>query len=260
MNLLGEINLKRFWDITLGGLLILYVMAINIMSGVIVAFSLPIMILGIIFILYHLVKNKIKESRFLSKGLKILKVFLCIGIICFLGIEVAIISYPKHNEKKDDYILVLGAGLRDRTMPTEILRGRLDAAIECLKENNSSYIVLSGGQGDDEDLPESHAMSKYLQENGVNKDRIILEDKSRDTNQNFKYSKEKIEEHSHKSLKEIKVKIITSDSHAFRSSIIAKKNGYANFDNYSSSTVWYLIPVTYTREAFAIVKSVLFDK
>lgn len=95
---------------------------------------------------------------------------------------------------------------------------------------------------------------------GVNKERIIIEDESRDTNQNLKFSKKKIEKHSNKSLNEVNVKIITTDFHAFRSSILAKRNGYVNFDNYSSATVWYLIPVTYTREAFAVVKSVLFDK
>ncbi|MEG1887575.1 MAG: type II 3-dehydroquinate dehydratase, partial [Oscillospiraceae bacterium] len=58
-------------------------------------------------------------------------------------------------------------------------------------------------QGGDEDLPESHVMSKYLQDKGVDKKRIIIEDESRNTNQNFKFSKEKIEEHSHKSLDEI---------------------------------------------------------
>ena len=252
--------MKKFWDIILGIVLILYVIAINVISGARIAFSLPIVILGIILILYHFVKNKIKENKFLSKGFKIIKIFLCIGFICFLGIEAVIISYPKHNEKKDDYILVLGAGLTNRTTPSLILQGRLDAAIKCIEENDTGYIVLSGGQGVDEDLPESHAMSKYLQDRGVNKERIIIEDKSRDTNENFKFSKEKIEEHSNKSLNEINVKIITTDFHAFRSSILAKRNGYVNFDNYSSSTVWYFIPITYTREAFAIVKSVLFDK
>ena len=103
-------------------------------------------------------------------------------------------------------------------------------------------------------------MSKYLQDRGVNKDRIIIEDKSRDTNENLKFSKEKIEEHSHKSIDEINVNIITTDFHAFRSSILAKKNGYKNFENYSSPTLWYMVPVTYTREAFAVVKSVIFDK
>ena len=110
--------MKKFWDITLGIVLILHVIAINIMSGVRIAFSLPVIILGIILIIYHFVKNKIKESKFLSKGFKIIKIFLCIGFICFLGIEAVIISYPKHNEKKDDYILVLGAGLTNGTIPS----------------------------------------------------------------------------------------------------------------------------------------------
>ncbi|OOM16112.1 YdcF family protein [Clostridium saccharobutylicum] len=252
--------MKKFWDTILGALLILYVISVNIMSGSRIAFSLPVVILGIVLIIYHSIKYKIKENSFLNKGLKVIKVFLCIGLICFLCIEGVIISYPKHNEKKDDYFLVLGAGLTNRTIPNSILRGRLDAAIECIKKNNSAYIVLSGGQGADEDLPESHAMSKYLEERGVDKNKIIIEDMSRDTNQNFKYSKEKIEKHSQKSLDEVNVKIITTDFHAFRSSILAKRNGYINFDNYSSPTTWYLIPITYTREAFAVIKSELFDK
>ncbi|MCE5222330.1 MAG: YdcF family protein [Clostridium sp.] len=252
--------MRKFWDIALGIVLILYIIAINIMSSARLAFSLPIVILGIILISYHFVKNKINEGKFLSKEFKFIKMFLCIGFICFLVIESVIISYPKHNENKDDYILVLGAGLSNKTTPSLILQGRLYAAIKCLEKNDTGYIVLSGGQGIDEDLPESHVMSKYLQDCGVDKERIIIEDESRNTNQNFKYSKEKIEEHSHKSLDEVNVKIITTDFHAFRSSILAKRNGYVNFDNYSSATVWYLIPVTYTREAFAIVKSLLFDK
>ncbi|EKQ57574.1 MULTISPECIES: YdcF family protein [unclassified Clostridium] len=252
--------MKKFCDIILGILLIFYVIAIDMMSGLIVAFSFPVLILGILLIIYHFVKHKMKNSPFFPKGLNIIKIFLCIGLIVFLGIETVIISYPKHNEKKDDYILVLGAGLTDRTIPSAILKARLDTALECFKQNNTAYIVLSGGQGNDEDIPESHAMSKYLQEKGIDKNRIILEDKSRNTNENFKYSKEKIEENGHKSLDKVNVKIVTTDFHAFRSSILAKKNGYINFDNYSSPTIWYLIPITYTREAFAVIKSILFDK
>ena len=251
--------MKKFWDIALGIALILHIIVLNLISGARIAFSLPIIILGIILILYHFIKNKIKENEFLTKGFKVIKIFLCIGLIGFFGIETMIISYPKHNKEKADYVIVLGAGLTNRTNPSAILQGRLDASLKYIEGNDNVYIVLSGGQGVDEDLPESHAMSKYLQDRGVNKDRIIIEDESRNTSQNFKYSKVKIEEHSKKTLNDINVKIITTDSHAFRSSIIAKKTGYVNFDNYSSSTVWYLIPITYTREAFGIVKSVVFD-
>lgn len=238
-------NLERIW---------------YMMKATKIAFGLPIVMLGIIFITHHFLKNRIKENKFLFKAFRITKIFLFIGFICFLGIEAAIISYPKHNENKDDYLIVLGAGLDNGKTPNLILQERLDAAIKCIGENQTQYIVLSGGQGIDEEIPEAEAMSEYLQERGVDKQRIILEDKSKDTNENLKYSKIKIEEHSHKSLAEVSVKIVTTDFHAFRSSILAKKNGYVNFDNYSSPTVWYFIPSTYTREAFAVVKSVFFDK
>lgn len=250
----------RFFDALLGIGLIIYILGINIISSTRIAFSLPIMIIGIILIIYHFIKNKVKEIKSLVKMFKFVKILLSIGCIFFLVMEGLIISYPKYNEEKADYVIVLGAGLTNRTIPNIILEGRLDAAIKYMEQNHDGYLVLSGGQGEDEDLPEADAMSKYLQDRGVNKDKIIIEDKSRDTNENLKFSKEKIEEHSHKSLAEIKVKIITTDFHAFRSSILAKKNGYVNFNNYSDPTVWYMIPVTYTREAFAIVKSVIFDK
>ena len=242
---MGEMNLER----------IKY-----IIQALWIAFSIPTIILGIIILGHYFFKSRIKENEFLFKAYKIIKIFLCIGFICFIGIEAAIIGYPKNNEKKDDYIIVLGAGLDNGKTPNFILQERLDAAIKCIDENPTQYIVLSGGQGADECVPESQAMSEYLQERGIDKEKIIEEDKSKDTNENLKYSKEKIEEYSHKSLDEVSVKIVTADFHAFRSSILAKKNGYVNFDNYSSSTVWYYIPPTYIREAFAVVKSVLFDK
>jgi uncharacterized SAM-binding protein YcdF (DUF218 family) len=251
--------LKKFWDIILGIIIIIYILIINLISGVRIAFSFPIIFSGIILILYHFVKYKITNIEFLSRVFSIVKIFLFIIFICILGIEIAIISYPKRSENKTDYLLVLGAGLTDKNTPNLILQGRLDAAIKCLKENSNEYIVLSGGQGSNEDIPESYAMRKYLEDRGIDKKKIIIEDKSVNTNENFKFSKEKIEEHSHKSLNKVSVKIITTDFHALRSSILAKRNGYMHFDNYSSSTVWYLIPVNYTREAFALMKSILFD-
>lgn len=120
--------------------------------------------------------------------------------------------------------------------------------------------MVSGGKGEDEDMSEAEAMERYLLEKGVSKDRIIKENKSRNTYENFKFSKEKIEEHSNKELKDVSVKIVTTDFHAFRSSMLAKRNGYENIEVYSSNTVNYLVPVFYTREAVALVKSYIFDR
>ncbi len=225
-----------------------------------IAFSIPILIFGSIILCYYFLKKRKKESKFFFKTYKVIKILLCILVTCFIAIESVIIGYPKYNDKKDDYIIVLGAGLDNGKTPNLILSERLDAAIKSEEENPEQYIVVSGGQGDDEEVPEAQAMSEYLQEKGISKDKIILEDKSRDTNENLKFSKEKIEEHSSKPISEVSVKIVTTDYHAFRSSILAKKNGYENFDNYSSTMVWYFIPSTYIREAVAIVKSSIFDK
>ncbi len=252
--------MRRFWDILLGGLLISYVVAVNLISSTKIAFSYPIIILGIIMIGYHFIKAKIKGNSVLLKIFKWIQIIICILLICLLGIETAIISYPKNSEKKTDYILVLGAGLSNGKTPSLILQGRLEAAIKCLKQDEDAYIVLSGGKGNDEYLPEAHAMSIYLQDRGIDKNKILIEDKSQNTNENFKFSKEKIEGFSGRPLNEISIKIITTDFHALRSTILAKRNGYVKFDNYSSTTVWYLIPITYTREAFAVVKSIIFDR
>lgn len=233
---------------------------IYILSELKLAFAMPIAIIGISTVVYYFAKCKLKENESLYKFFRITKILFYIFIISFIGIEIAIIAYPKNNENKDDYIIVLGAGLDNGETPNLILSERLDAAIKCIKDNKANYIVLSGGQGADEKISESQAMSKYLQDRGIDRGRIIEENQSRNTNENIKYSKEKIEEHSHKPINDVSVKIVTTDFHAFRSSILAKKSGYVSFDNYSSSTLWYFIPSTYTREAFAVVKSMLLDK
>ncbi|NRT34965.1 uncharacterized SAM-binding protein YcdF (DUF218 family) [Clostridium beijerinckii] len=225
-----------------------------------IAFGFPIIVLGIIILVYYFSKKIMKKNMFFYKIFRYIKISSCIIFICFIIIEALIINYPKYNRNSDDYIIVLGAGLDNGGVPNLILRERLDIAIKCMKENLAQYIVLSGGQGTDESTSEAQAMSEYLQAKGIEKNKIILEDKSRDTNENLKYSKEKIEEFSSKSISDIKVKIVTTDFHAFRSSILAKKNGYKSFDNYSSTMPWYFVPSTYARESIAVIKSILFDK
>lgn len=248
-------------DLISGIILIAYVLGINMISSTKIAFSIPIAIVGIMLIIYHFIKEYLKKIRNFSKVVKVFKTLICIGLICFTLIEIIIVAYPKYKKENSDYILVLGAGLINGKTPSLTLKGRLDAALECInKYNNSGYIVLSGGKGDDEQIAEAIAMSNYLQNKGIPKERLIIEDNSRNTYENIKYSKEKIEEHSGKPIDKVTVKIVTTDFHAFRSSILAKRNGYSNFENYSSETVWFLVPVMYTREALAIIKSIIFDK
>ena len=253
--------MKKRLNSLIGLVLIFYILIINFISSTRIAFSVPIVILGILLILYDFTKKNLKKIKFYSVIKNIIKTVILMGIIVFVIIETAIVTFPKCNKENSEYVLILGAGLDNGITPNLILKERLDTAIRYINYcGNPEYIVLSGGKGNDEEISEAEAMNKYLIDRGIPRNKIIIEDKSRNTYENFLYSKEKIQEKSGKQIKDINVKIITSDFHAFRSSIIAKRNGYEKFNNYSSSTECYLMPVTYTREAFAIVKSLIFDK
>ena len=93
---------------------------------------------------------------------------------------------PRH--RRYDYIIIHGAGL-DGEKPTPLLAGRIDRALELWKRQDCrGKFVASGGQGNDEVVTEAQAMRDYLVEHGVSQEAILMEDRSRTTWENLKYS------------------------------------------------------------------------
>ena len=92
-----------------------------------------------------------------------------------------------------DFVVVLGSGLVGGSRVPPLLAGRLDrgrAAFDAQRaEGRETMLLTSGGQGQDEDLPEARAMADYLIAAGVPGDRILIEDKSRTTQENLRFSK-----------------------------------------------------------------------
>ena len=246
--------MKKYIDIILGMLGILYFSYLKISYGG-MAFSEFFLLVGIILILYHFAKNKLNFNKKVKSTIKFV---LLIFITTFLIIESIIIFFPKNNEyQKCDYLVILGAAVKNN-YPSLTLRGRLDTAINYLNSSGDDcYIVVSGGRGNDEKISEASAMKKYLIEHKIDSNRILIEDKSKDTYENLKYSKEKIEIYSEKSIKNLKIKVVTTDFHSFRAFILSKLNGYKNINFYSSKSINKFIPVYYTREFFATIKTIL---
>ena len=96
-----------------------------------------------------------------------------------------------------DYLIVLGCGIRADGTPTPLLRGRLNRAIEFyyrqLNETGRELIfVVAGGKGPDESIPESECMRNYLLEHGIRPGQILTEDRSTDTAENMRVSREVI--------------------------------------------------------------------
>lgn len=79
---------------------------------------------------------------------------------------------------KIDYMIIYGCHKK------RILDKRLNHALNMIKENNIDKIVLTGGIGLFGNFNESQYMSNYLIEKGINKNKIIIEDKSRTTKEN----------------------------------------------------------------------------
>ena len=152
------------------------------------------------------------------------------------------------SEEKSDVAIVLGCVVNG-DKPGIFLKGRINAAYKYLNENPNAIAVLSGGQGNGENISEAKCMFNCLTEMGIDKSRLLIEDKSTSTRENFKYSKEIIEKNG---IKSKKITIITNDFHECMASEFAKQNGFKPL-RYPSKTPWNGYMPFATREIFAII-------
>ena len=85
--------------------------------------------------------------------------------------------------------IVLGNRLNDDGSMSEILKKRLDATLKLNEHFAPSKIIVSGGIANPAaGLSEAQVMRDFLIGNGVESDKIVLEDKSLTTKQNALFS------------------------------------------------------------------------
>lgn len=164
------------------------------------------------------------------------------------AITAHLVVYRYEPDKDKDFIIVLGCGIRKDGTPTPLLRGRLDRALEFARRQEEltgkqPIFVTSGGQGKNEIVSESACMKRYLMEKGVPEERIIEEDKSNDTAQNMRFSKEKIAAVDPAG----KVAYSTTNYHVFRSGLCARRVKMRAV-GMGASTKWYFWPNAAVRE------------
>ncbi len=86
-------------------------------------------------------------------------------------------------------VVVLGNRLNDDGTITSIQEERLNLALELEEQYKPNYFILSGGVANPiPKISEAEAMYDYLLKKGIEKERLILEDKSHSTVENAKYS------------------------------------------------------------------------
>ena len=149
-----------------------------------------------------------------------------------------------------EYLIVLGAQVREDG-PSKVLKYRLDTAIAYLKDNPDTRCIVTGGKGPNEPVTEGGAMKEYMVSRGIYAERIITEEKSANTHQNFEYSKAFLPS------SETKVGIVTNNFHMARARALAKKQGLKNtFGLPAPSDPFYLLNNMF-REYFGVMKDFL---
>lgn len=199
-----------------------------------------------------------RRMALFSKIPKPLFITICMlfaaGVLLFTVLFGCVVSgMVSKPENKADYIIVLGAQIRGEHI-TKSLRKRLEAAQEYYEDNQDVMIIVSGGQGEGENITEAAAMKRYLEENGVLPDDIIMEDRSTTTNENLRYSYDIIrgrgDEHAD-------ILICSNNFHIFRAVKLAKRIGMENVEGLAAESDNILLANYMVRDSIAVFKELL---
>lgn len=152
-----------------------------------------------------------------------------------------------------DFIIVHGAGLLGTEL-TPLLAGRVDKALELWeRQGRKGLLVVSGGQGSDEEISEAEAMFRYLTlRKGIPTESIIKEDRSTTTMENLRFSKELMDARADGA--PYRCAVVTSDYHVFRCAEYAHELGISADGVGSHTRGWYW-PAAFIREFAAITRA-----
>ena len=173
----------------------------------------------------------------------------CMVVIILLGgivLNASILNAPAQA----DVIVVLGARVTPEATPTPILERRLDLAYQLFTEGYAPAIIVAGAQGDDEPIPEAHAMKTYLSEKGVPSSSIYTEDQSFNTMQSLENAKAIMDaNHMQNAL------VVSSDYHLWRTLSMCKDLGIpASGAGAQNALTWPVAVTNCLRETLSWIK------
>lgn len=145
--------------------------------------------------------------------------------------------------------VVLGAQVSPSGAPSRILQGRINAAERYLNENPEAKAVLTGGKGSDEVISEAECMYLEMIADGIDPDRLYIENKSVDTVENFRFARQIIDENG----LDQNIAVVTDGFHQFRAGLIAdKRKSSGSHGAVCADTEWTFIATYTVREWFAL--------
>lgn len=178
---------------------------------------------------------------------------LCLVLFAMGGTVVSVVMMAAIQNSPGDNatVVVLGCKVYG-DQPSLMLQRRLNAALTYLKSHPQAPVVCSGGLTEGDPYSEAMVMANYLFENGVEANRIYLDETSASTAQNLANSARMIREFG---LPE-EAAIATDAFHELRGQIYAKKNGLVG-KALPAVTPWGIAPSYWVREWLGIAKALV---
>lgn len=183
---------------------------------------------------------------------RVLKILFFCGCAVFVGLMVLIgvLGHMEPPTGEEKAVIVLGAGLRGERV-TGLLARRLDATLAYHAKNPDALIVVTGGQGPGESIPEAQAMKKYLVERGVQDPLVFVEPKSTSTEENFAFAGEIL---AREGISEgDAVAYVTNTFHCYRAGKYAQSAGFSNANAVPATIGADSVLPCYMREVFAVM-------
>ena len=196
---------------------------------------------------YQLIR-KMKQNKTAKIIYRVLCILFAVMLLWVAMILCAMAYFATRPPKDNATVVVLGCQVRGDT-PSLLLYKRIETAFEYLKANPNAKCIASGGKGSDENISEAECIKEYLVDMGIDENRILIENKSVNTNENISFSAEIIKKNGLRSA------VVLARQTAKRS----KRLGY-ECGAVSSKTPMRYVSAFTTREVIALTATLLLNR
>ena len=173
-----------------------------------------------------------------------------------MALAAYVLGYARTTAEYDeDAIIVLGCGLNSDGTPSPTLEHRLEGSLDYYEKNPDCYVVVSGGYSRFHNATEGSAMKKYLADNGIPAEKILVDEQATNTKENFEYAMQLLRQAG---VKADNIVFVTNDFHIFRSTAYAKQAGFVGITSISTKTDWAVFVPAVLREVCAVAVQILF--
>ena len=184
---------------------------------------------------------------------KIMQRILAAAISVVLSLALATTAFmiagiPPAPTGEETAVIILGSGVNEDGSPTKIMRARADQALDYLRAHPELPIITSGGLYSDDRISEAESLKRYLMDQSIDEDRILIENRSTSTEENLRNSARLLQEAGIDG----PVLVVTSEFHSYRAGLYARRN-HLQSTALSARTDWVVLPVCWIREMYGIL-------